>query len=362
VISEAYIAFAQHRLELDLSDITPDPSVQFSRETWFDHVRDLYAVSTQASDDFSYLGLTQRDSSISQIVEDVRFIFKSSYHWFSFLNVPRFYNNFMDPVRRGRMQPSLLLSLLAVSKCLQGAGRLCPEECHRVAMLLRDEAQGYLEASLHARAIDVELAQAAWVRLNLSGRALNLMVALISKMLAFFEICAHPQHQLTRMHSSLSILDSILRLLAMTDLDANNPTASTFARNAVPVVEVSSEENVSTSKCHQNSMSVSSPTQQYTKQQQSLIDPTIPDSGCPCDKLSLGSQWPEAHKQVPFWASTPMWNREWSEGEIKKEECRRVRWSALMLASGQTSFADAVNWRPQDLFMAEPSNVGAILN
>ncbi|KAN0102410.1 hypothetical protein V8E52_011968, partial [Russula decolorans] len=129
------------------------------------------------------------------------------------------------------------------------------------------------------------------------------------------------------------ILDSILRLLAMTDLDANNPNASTFSRNAVPIVEVSSE-----------------------KYQQSLIDTTIPESRCPCDKLSLGSQWPEAHKQVPLWASTPMWNREWSEGEIKKEECRRVRWSALMLVSGQTSFADAVNWRILDLFMVEPSN------
>ena len=172
---EAYIAFAQRRLELDLSDITPDPSVQFSRETWFDHVRDLYVVSMQASDDSSYLGLAQRDSSISQIIEDVRFIFKSSYHWFSFLNVPRFYNNFMDPTRRGRMQPSLLLSLLAVSKFFQGAGRLCPEESYHVAMLLRDEAQGYLEASLQARAIDVELAQAAWVRLTLSIRPLNLI-------------------------------------------------------------------------------------------------------------------------------------------------------------------------------------------
>jgi hypothetical protein len=177
VIPEAYIAFAQHRLELDLSDITPDPSVQFSRDTWFDHVRDLYAVSIPVSDDFSCLGLAQRDSSISQIIEDVRFIFKFSYYWFSFLNVPRFYNNFMDPTHRGRMQPSLLLSLLAVSKCLQGAGRLCPEGNYHVAMLLRDEAQGYLQASLQARAIDVELAQAAWVRLNLSGMALNLMVA-----------------------------------------------------------------------------------------------------------------------------------------------------------------------------------------
>ncbi len=57
-----------------------------------------------------------------------------------------------------------------------------------------------------------------------------------------------------------------------------------------------------------------------------------------------------------------MWNREWTEGEIKKEECRRVYWSALMLVSGQTSFADAVNLKLQDLFIVEPSNVGAVLN
>lgn len=131
----------------------------------------------QVSCNSSYSGSAQRDSSLSQIIEDVRFVFKSSYYWFSFLNVPRFYNNFMDPIRRSHMQPSLLLSLLAVSKCLQGAGQLCPGESFRVALLLRDEAQGYLEASLHARAIDVELVQAAWVRLDLFGRASNLIVA-----------------------------------------------------------------------------------------------------------------------------------------------------------------------------------------
>src|SRR5258707_3695359 len=82
----------------------------------------------------------------------------------------------MDPTRRSRMQPSLLLSLLAVSKYLQSAEQLCPDESYRAALLLRDEAQGYLEACIHARAIDVELAQAAWVRLYLSGRELTLIV------------------------------------------------------------------------------------------------------------------------------------------------------------------------------------------
>ncbi len=110
------------------------------------------------------LGQLQRDTSVSQIIEDVRFVFKSSSHWFSFLNVPRFYNTFTDPTRRSHMQPSLLLSLLAVSTLLQSSERVCPEESRRKAMMLREEAQGQLEASLYARAIDGELAQAAWVR------------------------------------------------------------------------------------------------------------------------------------------------------------------------------------------------------
>ena len=160
---EAYIAFAQHKLELDLRDITPDPSLQFTRETWFDHVRDLYAVSIAVSYDPS-LGLTQYDGGFNKISDDIRFIFRFSPYWFSFLNVPRFYNNFLDPYRRNRMQPSLLLALLAVSRFLQSAGQESPAEARRLALLLRDEAQGYLEASLHARAIDVELAEAAWVR------------------------------------------------------------------------------------------------------------------------------------------------------------------------------------------------------
>ena len=66
------------------------------------------------------------------------------------------------------------------------------------AILLRDEAQGYLEASHLTRAIDVELAQAAWVRLNLSEKTLISWSLLISKTLAFFEICAHPQQRLTQ--------------------------------------------------------------------------------------------------------------------------------------------------------------------
>jgi hypothetical protein len=180
--------------------------------------------------------------------------------------------------------------------------------------------------------------------------------------LSFFELCAHPWHQTSRIHSALDILDSIIRLLGITHLDANDPAASKFTRHAVPAVDASSEQYFSASQSFTSSMSIPSPTQRCAQQQQSAVDTTTSGSRCPCDTLSLVSQWPEAQSQVPGWLTTPMWNPEWTEGEIKKEECRRLCWSTLLLVSGHTSYSDAVNWRLQELFMVEPSNVGTILN
>lgn len=167
---------------------------------------------------------------------------------------------------------------------------------------------------------------------------------------------------MTRIHASLNILDSIIRSLAMSYLDANNPSASTFTRNAVPVVEVSSEQYFSPTQPYLTAMSMPSPIQQYAQPQQIGADPAVRAASCPCDSLSLGFQWPESHTQVPGWIATAMWNREWTEGEIRKEECRRLCWSTLMLISGHTSFASAVNWKSLDLFVGEPSNVRGILN
>jgi hypothetical protein len=150
--------------------ITPDPSVQFSRKIWWDHLLYQYSVFMRASYGSSPLGEAQRDVCVGQIIKDVQFIFRSSSFHFSFLNIPRFYGNFLDPVRRSRMQPSLLLSLLAMSTFIQSSERADAEGTRRIAVLLRDEAQGALEASLHARSIDEELAQAAYVRQFFRGR------------------------------------------------------------------------------------------------------------------------------------------------------------------------------------------------
>ncbi|KAI9464587.1 hypothetical protein BJY52DRAFT_1114909 [Lactarius psammicola] len=338
-VTDTYVVTAEGQPgnEQESNDITPDPSVEFSRKTWWDHLLRLYAVSMPASYRSLPLGQLQRDASVSQIIEDVRFVFKSSSHWFSFVNLPRFYNTFMDPARRDRMQPSLLLSLLAVSTLLQSSERACPGESRRKAMMLRDEAQGQLEASLYARAIDGELAQAAWV-------------------LSFFEVCAHPQNQATRTQSSLDILDSIIRALTMTNLDSDSPAASRFASSGMPVVDARPVGYFPTTEHNRNSVPTSLSTRQYMQRPHMAVDPTIHTSRCSCDELSLGRHWPEVQRQVPLWVATPTWNREWSEGEIKKEECRRLCWSALMLISSHTSYAAAANWRHSDFFVMDPSN------
>ncbi|KAI0272685.1 hypothetical protein BC834DRAFT_930033 [Gloeopeniophorella convolvens] len=367
-IPTAYMVPAEDRGgdEQEIGDITPDPSVQFSRKIWWDHLLYLYTVSVPGSYGTLPLGQPQRDASTNQIVEDVRFIFRSSSYWFSFFNVPRFYGNFMDPARRSRMQPSLLLSLLAVSTFLQSPERQHPEESRRMALLLRNEAQGALEASLNSRAIDEELAQAAWI-------------------LSFFEVCAHPQHQSTRVQSALNILDGVIRTLAMTHLDAAHPATSKFAPHDVPIVEdvppaphpsthyasttyyldslpvplssqQSSQQYMPQQQQQQHQQQRQPQQRQQQQQQPFSVAPTAQGSGCSCDGVSLGCQWPESQKQVPLWMATPAWNYSWSEGEIKKEECRRLCWSTLMLVSGHTSYIAAANGRLLDLFVLEPSN------
>jgi len=61
------------------------------------------------------------------------------------------------------MQPSLILSLLAVSTFWQSSEIGKGEAGRQKAMRFRDEAQGALEASFNAGWVDDTLAQAAWV-------------------------------------------------------------------------------------------------------------------------------------------------------------------------------------------------------
>ena len=107
--------------------------------------------------------MSKRQQAANQITSDLRFFFRSSNYWFSFINVPRFLSVYFDPDGRARMQPSLLPAALAIATFFQSSEAGFGQQGRQKAMRLRDVAQGALEASLNARWIDEDLAQAAWV-------------------------------------------------------------------------------------------------------------------------------------------------------------------------------------------------------
>ena len=111
------------------------------------------------------LSNTQREYAASHVTSDLRYLFRSSNYWFSFFHVPRFFGTFFDPVARDRMQPSLILAACALATFWQSSEIGRGKHGRDLALRLRDEAGGALQASLDAGWIDETLAQAAWVSL-----------------------------------------------------------------------------------------------------------------------------------------------------------------------------------------------------
>lgn len=151
----------------DNEDIGAQPSLNFSRKIWWDSLLSLYVSPT--SNNLQMLSSSQREAAAHSITADLRFLFRASNFWFSFFHIPSFFGNFCDPENRERIQPSLVLALLAMATFWQssevGIGRRGRER----ALRFRDEAQGALEASFNAGWVDETLAQAAWVRYFLAG-------------------------------------------------------------------------------------------------------------------------------------------------------------------------------------------------
>jgi hypothetical protein len=152
------------------------------------------------------------------------------------------------------------------------------------------------------------------------------------------------------------MLDSIIRSLGLTLVDADDPHTSIFYPRSVPAVPERSSRrswppgqgihSIQTVPSHLN------PPFSHS----SLATST--GSGCDCKSLTLAAHWAPTLEHAPLWAATPTWNSAWSEGEIRKESCRRLCWSSMMLAAGHTSYGASVQRSTGiDLFISNPSNV-----
>lgn len=140
-------------------------------------------------------------------------------------------------------------------------------------------------------------------------------------------MCAHPYHSTERTNSSMVMLDSIIRSLSLTTIDADHPYVSVFQPRSVPIISVVSNAKVSR------------------------------QVGCSCRALTLGQVSRSSHEHTPLWTATAAWNPDWTIAEVRKEECRRLCWSTLQLAAGHTAHAAAFSASPVDYFCIQPANV-----
>lgn len=154
------------------------PSLQFSRETWWDALITFYATEEGATDMNLSLTPDRRLATVQHVVTDLRALFRSSLYWVSFINIPRFFDNLLHPTRRASMQPAFVLSALAVGVFSQSSDLEGGHRGRVKALKLVDYTHSALQASLASGWVDIGLIQAAWVRSLSSALPLPLIVTL----------------------------------------------------------------------------------------------------------------------------------------------------------------------------------------
>ncbi|KAF8630832.1 hypothetical protein AX17_005191 [Amanita inopinata Kibby_2008] len=311
--------------------INSGPSLSFTRKVWWDSLLSLYLSPNSTR--LHYLTHPQRETATRGISSDLRFTFRASNYWFSFFHIPTFFSNFFDPARREVMQPCLVLALLAMATFWQSSEVGMSELGRERALRFRDEAQSALEASLSAGWIDETLAQAAWV-------------------LALFEVCAHPRHSSERSASALAMLDSLIQGLSLTLLDANDPDTSVFLPRSVPSVF---DRTPWLSQTYTSSYQTSS-------RNLGGHATATQDMGCSCKAITLVERWHLANEHAPLWGHTPAWHTAWTEAEIRKESCRRLCWSSMVLTAGYISYTTATKTKAPEFFIADPANYALLFS
>ncbi|KAH9886034.1 hypothetical protein C8Q73DRAFT_795551 [Cubamyces lactineus] len=293
-----------------------------------------------------------RNTLAGRITADLRLLFRISLLWFSFLNIPLFFSSLMNPIERRNIQPSLVLATLALSTLLQSSKLERGAKGMNRALHLLDQAYAAFHASVASGRIDLGLVQAAYV-------------------LAAFEMQAHSKGSRERTREAMIMLDSLIRYLSLTTLDVENPRTTIFLPNAVPRVATGTHSAIPLlPACDPLATAVlpfadNDEVPQIAQAQSTAASTAatgVPNvvGLCSCHLYTLGHQWPLARDFAPQFAQMPMWPRDASEGEMYKEECRRVVWASVILVTAlhQTKVAASVDasWEAEHLWIKDPAN------
>jgi hypothetical protein len=136
--------------------------------------------------------------------------------------------------------------------------------------------------------------------------------------------------------STLVLLDSLIVGLGLLDLDKEEYSMTTFSPNSVPSPFALFSDHLG----------------------QDAIDQGATKRGCSCTDFQLSSTSPSSRTISPFWVASPGWNEKWDVVETRREEQRRLVWSALAVISGHLSHHNSTKRLTSNFNIAKPWNVG----
>ncbi|OJT03164.1 hypothetical protein TRAPUB_6271 [Trametes pubescens] len=261
-----------------------------------------------------------------------------------------------NPVTRQTIQPSFVLAMLVMSTLLQSSELELGTRGMNQALLLADQAYSAFHASLNSGWIDVGLAHAAYI-------------------LVAFELQAHPEAtRPQRTQEAMHMLNSIIRYLALTTLDVANPRVTIFLPNTVPRVS-SNLHLIAAPPIASAPKKIAMVIMLFADKDENIPCPMpVPEQGaaadgyprcgrCGCPSFSLGNHCPSVRMIALQFAHMPMWpaaEGALGEGEVLKEESRRLVWASVVLVttlgSAKVMAMAGTGWDLQPLWIQDPSN------
>ncbi|KAJ7060362.1 hypothetical protein C8F01DRAFT_1369999 [Mycena amicta] len=285
----------------------PSAAVQAAQQGWWDAFLRSYTLREIATDlDSLY---TEPGPALTLSFVNPRFLLKTLW----------------DSTRRLTLQPGFILASMAFAVLLRshdgpgGAGAAGRDR----AAFLRQSAQDALERAWR---------DSGWVDASLAEAAL---------LIAQYEASAHPEYHPDRVVRALRFLDEVLTALGLTGLDAARADVCRFAHETPPLVIVPSLVVPSQSPSAAPTPASSPP----------------PQSTCTC----LPSDNPPSRLETPppsALARALPWDPAWGYRQLRDEECRRVVWGALSLATSVRTECLAMGRKDvcAGLRMCEPAN------
>ncbi|KAF8189550.1 hypothetical protein K438DRAFT_2019010 [Mycena galopus ATCC 62051] len=241
---------------------------------------------------------------LNDVVADLSYLFSDTGHWLCFLNLSFFLNMLWNPEERLKIQPAFVLAGLAMAELMRSSDSERGAAGRTRAAWLRDNAQAALTIAMSGGNGD-------WIDASLAEAALILVL---------YESSAHPQYHPDRVTASLRLLDQILKTISVSTIDVGDNNVPRFKNNNVPIVDVPYRPH------------------RYERR-------------CTC--MPPGSPPPDS---TQTWSLPLQWDPAWSANEVRNEECRRLAWSALSLATSYLIQCVAFDREMPVLELSNPAN------